>query len=84
MKLCLVVGDVNSTHMACAIVARKLRVLVAHVEGGIRSGDWTIKPEEINRVVTDSITNWFFITSMTAKDNLLRSGVTDDRIFFRW
>lgn len=55
--LCLVVGDVTST-MACSIAARKLGVPVAHVEGGIRSGDWTM-PEEINRVVTDSITNWF-------------------------
>jgi UDP-N-acetylglucosamine 2-epimerase (non-hydrolysing) len=78
--LCLVVGDVNST-MACAIVARKLGVLVAHVEGGIRSGDWTM-PEEINRVVTDSIANWFFTTSTTANDNLLRSVITEDRIFF--
>jgi len=51
--LCLVVSDVNST-MACSIAARKLGVPVAHVEGGIRSGDWTM-PEEINRVVTDSI-----------------------------
>lgn len=51
--LCLVVGDVNST-MACSIAARKLGVPVAHVEGGIRSGDWTM-PEEINRVVTESI-----------------------------
>src|SRR5215467_13783786 len=78
--LCLVVGDVTST-MACSIVARKLGVPVAHVEGGIRSGDWTM-PEEINRVVTDSITNWFFTTSETANDNLRRAGVTDDRIFF--
>jgi UDP-N-acetylglucosamine 2-epimerase (non-hydrolysing) len=78
--LCLVVGDVTST-MACSIVARKLGVPVAHVEGGIRSGDWTM-PEEINRVVTDSITNWFFTTSETANENLNRSGVTDDRIFF--
>jgi UDP-N-acetylglucosamine 2-epimerase (non-hydrolysing) len=78
--LCLVVGDVTST-MACSIVARKLGVPVAHVEGGIRSGDWTM-PEEINRVVTDSITNWFFTTSETANDNLRRSGVTEDRIFF--
>lgn len=54
---------------------------MAHVESGIRSGDWTM-PEEINRVVTDSITNWFFTTSETANDNLRRSGVTDDRIFF--
>ena len=78
--LCLVVGDVTST-MACSIAARKLGVPVAHVEGGIRSGDWTM-PEEINRVVTDSITNWFFTTSESANDNLRRAGVPDDRIFF--
>jgi UDP-N-acetylglucosamine 2-epimerase (non-hydrolysing) len=78
--VCLVVGDVTST-MACAIVARKMGVPVAHVEGGIRSGDWTM-PEEINRVVTDSITNWFFTTSETANENLRRAGVTDERIFF--
>lgn len=77
---CLVVGDVTST-MACSIAARKLGVPVAHVEGGIRSGDWTM-PEEINRVVTDSISNWFFTTSETANENLRRAGVTDDRIFF--
>lgn len=78
--LCLVVGDVNST-MACSITSRKLGVPVAHVEGGIRSGDWTM-PEEINRVVTDSITNWFFTTSESANDNLRRSGIADDRIVF--
>lgn len=78
--VCLVVGDVTST-MACSIAARKLGVPVAHVEGGIRSGDWTM-PEEINRVVTDSITNWFFTTSETANENLRRSGVADNRIFF--
>lgn len=78
--LCLVVGDVTST-MACTIVARKMSVPVAHVEGGIRSGDWTM-PEEINRVVTDSITNWFFTTSDTANENLRRCGVSDERIFF--
>lgn len=78
--LCLVVGDVTST-MACSIAARKLGVPVVHVEGGIRSGDWTM-PEEINRVVTDSITNWFFTTSETANANLRRSGVADNRIFF--
>ena len=79
-NLCLVVGDVTST-MVCSIVARKLGVPVAHVEGGIRSGDWTM-PEEINRVVTDSITNWFFTTSETANANLRRSGVADDCIYF--
>lgn len=78
--LCLVVGDVTST-MACSIVACKLGVPVAHVEGGIRSNDWTM-PEEINRVVTDSITKWFFTTSETANQNLRNAGVTDDRIFF--
>src|SRR5206468_7308989 len=78
--LCLVVGDVTST-MACAIVAQKLHVPVAHVEGGIRSGDWTM-PEEINRLVTDAITNWFFTTTTCAGDNLRSSGVSDERIFF--
>lgn len=78
--VCIVVGDVTST-MACAIVARKMGVSVAHVEGGIRSHDWTM-PEEVNRVVTDSITNWFFTTSTVANDNLRRAGVGDDRIFF--
>lgn len=78
--LCLVVGDVNST-MACAIAAQKLGVPVAHVEGGIRSGDWSM-PEEINRLVTDSITNWFFTTSEVANSNLRRSGVAEDAIFF--
>lgn len=78
--LCLVVGDVTST-MACAITAQKLRVPVAHVEGGIRSGDWTM-PEEINRMVTDAITNWFFTTSEHANDNLRRAGVSEERIHF--
>ena len=78
--LCLVVGDVTST-MACAIVAQKLCIPVAHVEAGIRSGDWTM-PEEINRMVTDAITNYFFTTSEVANQNLRRAGVADDRIFF--
>jgi UDP-N-acetylglucosamine 2-epimerase (non-hydrolysing) len=79
-NLCLVVGDVTST-MACAIVAQKLHVPVAHVEAGIRSGDWTM-PEEINRLVTDAISNYFFTTSHLANDNLRKSGVEDERIFF--
>ena len=78
--LCLVVGDVTST-MACSIAAQKMGVKVAHVEGGIRSGDWTM-PEEINRMVTDAISNWFFTTSETANRNLKSSGVSEDRIFF--
>lgn len=79
-SVCLVVGDVTST-MACAIAAQKLRIPVAHVEGGIRSGDWTM-PEEINRLVTDAITNWFFTTSEVANANLRRAGVEAGRIFF--
>jgi len=78
--LCVVVGDVTST-MACAIVAKKMLVPVAHVEGGIRSGDMNM-PEEINRIVTDSITDYFFTTSETANGNLRKSGVDDERIFF--
>ena len=76
----LVVGDVTST-MACAIVAQKLHTKVAHVEAGIRSGDWTM-PEEINRLVTDSITNYFFTTSHTANEHLKSSGINDDKIYF--
>ena len=78
--LCIVVGDVTST-MACAIVAKKMLVPVAHIEGGIRSGDMTM-PEEINRIVTDSITDYFFTTSETANENLRKAGVTNERIFF--
>lgn len=78
--LCVVVGDVTST-MACAITAQKMHVKVAHVEAGIRSGDWTM-PEEINRLVTDSITNYFFTTSVLANENLQNSGVEINRIFF--
>ncbi len=78
--LCLVVGDVTST-MACAIVAQKLCIPVAHVEAGIRSGDWTM-PEEINRIVTDAICTWFFTTSEAANENLRRCGVHAERIFF--
>ena len=78
--ICIVVGDVTST-MACAITAQKLNVPVGHVEGGIRSGDWTM-PEEINRMVTDSITNYFFTTTELANLNLRKTGIGDDRIFF--
>ena len=78
--LCIVVGDVNST-MACSIVAKKAGVKVAHVEAGIRSGDWTM-PEEINRVVTDSITDYFFTTSEEANQNLLHAGHGQEQIFY--
>lgn len=78
--LCLVVGDVNST-LACALAAKKLCIRVAHVEAGIRSFDMTM-PEEINRIATDSITDWFFTTSEHANQNLLRAGISRDRVFF--
>lgn len=78
--LCLVVGDVNST-AACAITAQKLCIPVAHVEAGIRAGDWSM-PEEINRILTDSITNYFFTTSKYANENLKKNGVNNKNIFF--
>lgn len=78
--LVLVVGDVTST-MACAIVAKKLNIKVAHIEAGIRSFDLTM-PEEINRIVTDSITDYFFTTTELAGQNLLNAGVDKSKIFF--
>jgi UDP-N-acetylglucosamine 2-epimerase (non-hydrolysing) len=78
--LVLVVGDVNST-MACAIVAKKMNIKVAHVEAGIRSGDMTM-PEEINRIVTDSITDYFFTTSTSASENLLKFGAETSHVHF--
>lgn len=78
--LCLVVGDVTST-MACSIAAKKLNIKVAHVEGGIRSFDMTM-PEEVNRLVTDVLTDYFFTTSEVANQNLLRAGVSPKSIFF--
>jgi UDP-N-acetylglucosamine 2-epimerase (non-hydrolysing) len=76
----LVVGDVTST-MACAIASKKLCIPLVHVEAGIRSGDMTM-PEEINRIVTDSITDHFFTTSEEANENLRISGVSENRIHF--
>lgn len=78
--LVLVVGDVTST-MACSIVAKKLNTKVAHVEAGIRSGDMTM-PEEVNRIVTDAITDYFFTTSEVANKNLREGGISEERIFF--
>ena len=75
----LVVGDVNST-LACSIVAKKCGIPVAHVEAGLRSGDMRM-PEEINRLVTDSITDWFFVTEPAGMDNLRREGKPDDALF---
>lgn len=78
--LVLVVGDVTST-MACSIVAKKLLVKLAHVEAGIRSFDLSM-PEEINRIVTDSIADFFFTTSEIANSNLKKYGAGDEQIFF--
>src|SRR5262245_41948949 len=78
--LVVVVGDVNST-MACAITAKKLVIPIAHIEAGLRSRDWTM-PEEVNRVVTDSVSDLLFTPSRDADENLLREGVSPDRIHF--
>lgn len=78
--LVLVVGDVTST-MACSIVAKKLCTKVAHVEAGIRSWDLTM-PEEINRMVTDSLADYFFTTSEVANANLRHFGVEEKNLFF--
>ncbi|HNC81357.1 MAG TPA: UDP-N-acetylglucosamine 2-epimerase (non-hydrolyzing), partial [Rhodocyclaceae bacterium] len=75
----LVVGDVNST-LACAIDAKKLQIPVAHVEAGLRSGDMRM-PEEINRLVTDSISDWFFCTEPAGVDNLLKEGKQPEALF---
>lgn len=74
----LVVGDVTST-LACSIVAKKLNTKVIHVEAGIRSGDRSM-PEEINRLVTDSITDLFFTTTPEAGANLIANGVAPEQI----
>ena len=76
----LVVGDVNST-LACSIVAKKLVIPVAHVEAGLRSGDMAM-PEEINRLVTDSISDWFFATEPAAVDHLRREGKPDSAVHY--
>ena len=78
--LCIVVGDVNST-IACAIVAKQNNIPVAHIEAGLRSYDLTM-PEEINRILTDSISNHFFTTSILANKNLQKLGVLKKNIYF--
>ncbi|MDO9152487.1 MAG: UDP-N-acetylglucosamine 2-epimerase (non-hydrolyzing) [Paludibacter sp.] len=78
--LVMVVGDVTST-MACSIVAKKLNTKAAHIEAGIRSWDLTM-PEEINRMVTDALCDYFFTTTEVANQNLRNAGANSDRIFF--
>lgn len=78
--LVIVVGDVNST-VACTLVAVKLGVQVAHVESGLRSYDRGM-PEEVNRIVTDSISNLLYTTEDSACENLRKEGISEDRIHF--
>jgi UDP-N-acetylglucosamine 2-epimerase (non-hydrolysing) len=79
-NLVLVVGDVNST-LACTLVAVKMNVPVAHVEAGLRSGDRSM-PEEINRILTDAVSDHLFVTEQVAIDNLLRENVAATQIHF--
>lgn len=76
----LVVGDVNST-LACALVAAKRGIAVAHVEAGLRSGDRTM-PEEINRILTDQLSDYLFTTERSAAGNLQAEGIPAERTFF--
>lgn len=76
--LVLVVGDVNST-LACALVASKLHIPVAHVEAGLRSFDRRM-PEEVNRVLTDQISDFLFTTADQDKENLIREGISENKI----
>jgi UDP-N-acetylglucosamine 2-epimerase (non-hydrolysing) len=76
----VVVGDVNST-IACAMVAAKLGIRVAHVEAGLRSRDWSM-PEEINRILTDRISSLLLTPSLDANENLRAEGVSGDKICF--
>ncbi|MBL6991977.1 MAG: UDP-N-acetylglucosamine 2-epimerase (non-hydrolyzing) [Bacteriovoracaceae bacterium] len=76
----MVVGDVNST-LACSITAKKLNIKVAHIEAGLRSRDMNM-PEEINRIVTDSISDYLFVTEKSGIKNLKREGRKDGEIFF--
>jgi len=78
--LVLTYGDVNST-VAAALVASKLQVRVGHVEAGLRSRDWTM-PEEINRVVTDRLSDLLFLPSRDAAENLEAEGIAADRMHF--
>ncbi len=78
--LVIVVGDVNST-IACSLTAVKLGVKVAHVEAGLRSFDRSM-PEEINRILTDSISDYLFVTEKSGVDNLKREGIPDSKIHF--
>jgi UDP-N-acetylglucosamine 2-epimerase (non-hydrolysing) len=76
----VVIGDVTST-LACALVANRLGIRVAHIEAGLRSGDRTM-PEEINRVLTDALSDCLFVTEQAGLDNLEREGVDAEKVHF--
>ena len=78
--LVVVAGDVNST-LACALAASKLHIPVAHLESGLRSGDWSM-PEEVNRILTDRLSDLLLTHSPEAEENLLREGIAADRIAY--
>ncbi len=78
--LVIVVGDVNST-LSCALTAAKLSIRVAHVESGLRSFDRTM-PEEINRILTDHVSDLLFTTEPSANENLRREGIAEEKIHF--
>jgi UDP-N-acetylglucosamine 2-epimerase (non-hydrolysing) len=78
--LIIVVGDVTST-LACTLVAIKMGIKVAHVEAGLRSFDRTM-PEELNRILTDSVADYLFVTEESGLQHLKNEGVADERVFF--
>ncbi|MFO7674417.1 MAG: UDP-N-acetylglucosamine 2-epimerase (non-hydrolyzing), partial [Lutibacter sp.] len=79
-EVVIVVGDVNST-LACSIVSKKMGIKVAHVEAGLRSYDMEM-PEEINRIVTDSISDWYFVSEESGRRNLIKEGKNSEKIHF--
>ena len=79
-NLIIVVGDVTST-LACTLVAIKMGIKVAHVEAGLRSFDRTM-PEELNRILTDSVADYLFVTEESGLQHLKNEGVADERVFF--
>ncbi|CAM4346599.1 UDP-N-acetylglucosamine 2-epimerase (non-hydrolyzing) [Cytophagaceae bacterium 50C-KIRBA] len=78
--LIIVVGDVTST-LACTLVAIKMDIPIAHVEAGLRSGDRKM-PEEINRILTDSVANYLFVTEESGMQHLKHEGVAPEKVFF--